>query len=144
MTGLIRREFIVNTPLRQAWVHLSRIESWPSWAKHIRRVELVPAGTLTAESEGRIHLRNGIRSTFRMVELNPDRNWKWAGQLLWLTIHYDHQFEAVDSRRTRLIWFVTADGAGESILGRLFTRIYERNLNTAIPALMAEMNASVA
>ena len=142
MTILIRREFIVNTPLRQAWAHLSRIESWPSWAKHIRRVELVPAGALTAQSEGRIHLRNGIRSMFRMVELNPDRNWKWVGRFLWLTIHYDHQFEAVDSRSTRLIWLVIADGVGESIVGRLFARLYERNLDKAIPALMAEMSAT--
>src|SRR2546425_3021247 len=140
MITLIRREFTVEAPLAQAWRHLSRVEEWPRCASHIRRIELVPAGALTARSVGRIYLRNGIRSTFRVVEFNPDCNWKWVGGFLWLTVQYDHRFEEVDGRRTRLIWIVEAEGWGVSVLGRLFASIYSRNLDRAIPALVAEMN----
>ncbi len=48
MVTLIYREFAVDIPLRQAWQHLARVEQWPSWAKHIKRVEMQPAGELGA------------------------------------------------------------------------------------------------
>jgi len=144
MITLIRREFTVNAPNAQAWQHLSRVEEWPSWAVHIRRIELVPPGALTAQSVGRIHLRNGIRSTFRVVEFSPGRNWKWVGRFLWLTVHYDHRFEEIDDQNTRLVWIVEAEGRGASILGRLFAALYSRNLDRAIPALVAEMNRTAA
>ncbi len=141
MLELIRREFTVNAPLEAAWHHLARVEQWPSWAKHIKRVEVIPPGDLTPSSTGLIHLRNGIKSAFKMNEFNPPRNWKWVGPFLWLTIHYDHIFEPVDSRHTKLVWIVAAEGFGISIFGRLFATIYNGNLNKAIPRLLAEMNA---
>jgi hypothetical protein len=73
---------MVKTSLQRACAHLERVEQWPTWAPHIRRIELRPPGSLTLESEGTIQLNNGIRSTFRMEELTPGRNWKWAGPFL--------------------------------------------------------------
>ena len=139
---LINRDFVVDAPLRQSWQHLAEVQRWPSWASHIRRVELEPEGVLAAGSAGRFHLTNGVRSTFRMVEFNPERNWKWVGTFLWLTVHYDHRFEALDDRRTRLTWVVVAEGLGVSVLGRVFAAIYNGNLSRAIPRLMAELNAT--
>ena len=80
-----------------------------------------------------------MKSAFRMTEFNPPRNWKWVGPFLWATVHYDHQFEALDAEHTRLIFIVEATGFGVSVLGRLFARIYRRNLEKAIPLLIAEM-----
>ena len=88
-------------------------------------------------SSGRIHLRNGIRSTFRVEELRPGRSWKWVGAFLWLTVHYDHQFEAISADRARLTWTVDAHGLGAHVLGRLFAAIYARDLDKAIPRLVA-------
>lgn len=96
MIELIRREFTVETPLVTAWHHLAQFEQWPSWAKHIQQVELTPKGELTLQSIGALHLENGIRSQFRTTEIAPPRNWKWVGPFLWMTIHYDHQFEEND------------------------------------------------
>jgi hypothetical protein len=42
----IRREFVVEVPHEAAWQDLSQIERWPIWAKHIKRVEAIPAGEL--------------------------------------------------------------------------------------------------
>jgi hypothetical protein len=138
---LIRREFIVNVPLEIAWRHLARVEQWPRWAKHIKRVEVIPPGELTPRSTGLIHLSNGIKSAFRMTEFIPYRNWKWVGPFLWLTVHYNHIFEAQDSQHTKLIWVVEGEGFGVSIFGRLFAAVYNGNLNKAIPRLIAEMNS---
>ena len=133
----VRREFVVEVSQETAWQDLSQIELWPSWAKHIKRVELIPAGELGPKSKGVIHLTNGVKSEFAMTEFNPYRNWKWVGPFLWLTISYDHVFAPLDPRRTKLIWTVEVKGFGVSVLGRLFAKIYNGNLDKAIPLLIA-------
>ena len=139
MITLIRREFIVDASVEAAWDHLARVEDWPSWAKHIKRIELDPPGEITADSTGVIRLKFGPASAFRMVEFNPRLNWKWVGRFLWLTVHYDHLFERLAEQRTKLSWVVACEGFGASVIGRLFALIYNRNLNKAIPNLIHEM-----
>ena len=139
---LLRREFTVDLPLSRAWEHLAQIEQWPSWAPHIKRIELQPPGELRQQSTGILHLKNGMRPTFRVTEFNLPHNWIWVGNFLWATVIYDHQFEPLDAGHTKLTWIVAAKGFGASILGRLFARIYRVSLDRAIPLLIAEMNAS--
>ena len=79
-----------------------------------------------------------------MAEFNPHRNWKWVGNFLWLTIHFDHRFESDGRQGTRLTWIVLGEGLGVSVFGRLFAKIYAENLDKAIPALVEEMNAGKA
>lgn len=141
MLTFIHREFIVDLPVEAVWQHLAQIERWPSWARHIKKVKLVPAGDLTASTRGKFQLANGIKSEFRMTELNPPYNWKWVGPFLWLHIEYDHRFEAIDRQSTKLTWMVRAEGVGVALFGRLFGMIYNRNLDRAIASLVAEMNA---
>jgi hypothetical protein len=140
MLDLIQREFVVDVSVPIAWKHLTQVEKWPIWAKHIRHVELKPAGELTLRTVGSFHLANGVRSDFQVTEINPLQNWKWVGPFLWLTVHYDHKFESVNDGHTKLTWLVSADGFGVAILGRLFAAIYNRNLDKAIPRLIVEMN----
>ena len=138
----LRREFTVELPVERAWQHLARVEQWPSWAKHIKQVEVQPPGELGPESTGRLHLTNGLKPVFTVTEFNPYRNWKWVGGFLWLTVHYDHHFEELNSAQTKLTWVVEATGFGVSVLGRLFAKIYSKSLDRAIPLLVQEMNAS--
>jgi hypothetical protein len=144
MVTLIQREFTVAIPVQRAWDHLARVEQWPSWAPHIKQIELHPPGELGPQSTGVIHLTNGIKPAFHMTEFNPPRNWKWVSPFFWLTVIYDHHFEALDAEHTKLVWVVDAQGFGANILGRLFARIYRGSLDKAIPLLIAEMNASTA
>jgi hypothetical protein len=144
MVTLIEREFVVDVPLQRAWEHLAQIEQWPSWAPHIKRIELRPPGELGPRSTGVIHLSNGMSPAFRVTEFNPPQNWKWVGPFLWATVIYDHRFEPLDAGHTRLTWIVEAKGFGARILGPLFARIYRGHLEKAIPLLIAEMNASSA
>ena len=139
MVTLIHREFTVVVPLQTAWYHLARIEQWPSWARHIKQIDLHPPGELGPTSSGVLHLTNGMKPTFRVTEFNPPRSWKWVGSFLWCTVLYDHRFESLDPEHTKLIFIVEAKGFGASILGRLFAWIYRRNLERAIPLLIAEM-----
>jgi hypothetical protein len=139
MTRLLHRQFEVPVARSRAWRRLARLEEWPAWAAHIRRIDVSPRGELGPESSGSIVLRNGIRSTFRMREIRPETNGRWSGRFLWLTVHYDHRFEATASDRTRLTWIVDAEGLGAAVLGRVFARAYSRNLDRAIPVLVSTL-----
>jgi Polyketide cyclase / dehydrase and lipid transport len=141
LLNLIRREFEVDVPLATAWRHLAQVEQWPTWARHIKHVELNPKAELSLSTVGSFRLVNGIKSDFKMTEINPFRNWKWVGQFLWLVVRYDHRFERMNERRTKLTWLVSAEGFGVSVLGRVFATIYNSNLDKAIPLLISEMNA---
>ena len=77
-----------------------------------------------------------------MTEFKSYRNWKWVGRFLWLTVSYDHRFEEFSPTVTKLTWLVEASGVGVSMIGRLFAKVYSRNLDRAIPLLVAEMNAN--
>ena len=142
MITLLRREFTVELPLEKAWQHLARVEQWPSWAKHIKQVEVRPPGELGPESTGRMRLTNGLKPTWTVVEFNPYRNWKWVGGFLWLMVYYDHRFEGLNPTQTKLTFVVEAKGFGVSVLGSLFAKVYSKNLDRAIALLIQEMNAS--
>ena len=139
MIRLLERRFRVRAPLEKAWSHLEKIEQWPTWARHIRRIDLRPAGPLKPDSVGTLLLTNGIRSTFRMEQLNPGRNWKWAGPFLWITVHYDHQFVHAGPEESEVAFLLDGEGFGAAVFGRLFAALYARNLDRAIPNLIHEI-----
>jgi hypothetical protein len=139
MTVLLSRQFVVDQPLDKARQYLAHVEHWPSWAKHIRQVELKPPGELGPNSTARLTLSNGVKSTLTMIEFNAQGNWKWSGRFLWLTITFDHRFEALNPKQTKLTWIVEASGFGISIFRSLLARFYGRNLDRAIPWLVKEM-----
>jgi hypothetical protein len=139
MTRLLERRFNVRVSIEKTWAHLEKVERWPSWARHIRRVDMRPPGPLGPDSEGAIQLTNGIRSTFRVEELNARRNWRWVGPFLWLVVHYDHQFRVIGSEETEVAFVLDGEGLGVGLFGRVFAAIYARNLDRAIPRLIQEL-----
>jgi hypothetical protein len=139
MPTLIHRSFEVDLSVDAAWRHLAHVTGWPSWARHIRRIDVNPPGALTAASVGIIHLTNGVKSTFRVTTFDPPRRWTWAGRFLWLDVCYDHEFEPIGKRKSRLVWSVIVTGWGSSTLGRLFAFAYRRDLDRAIPRLVMDV-----
>jgi hypothetical protein len=139
VTRLLERRFNVGVPIEKAWAHLEKVERWPNWARHIRRVDMRPPSPLSPESEGTIQLTSGIRSTFKVEELNAGRNWKWVGPFLWLAVHYDHQFREIGPEKTEVAFVLDGEGLGVGLFGRVFAAIYARNLDRAIPRLIQEL-----
>jgi hypothetical protein len=142
MITLLEREFTVAASVERAWDHLVRIEEWPSWARHIKKIALTPPGELGPQSTGVIHLVGGMKSAFRVTEFNPPYHWKWIGPILWLSIAYDHRFEPLDAEHARLIWTVAAEGFGVRVLGPQYARIYRGTMEKAISRLIHEMKAT--
>jgi hypothetical protein len=148
MSVLIQREFVVDVPVERAWDHLARIEAWPSWAKHIKSATIEPPGKISPLTVGVLRLANPLRpgwpemkARFAMTEFAPKCYWTWVGSFLWLAVHYDHRFEPIGDARTRIQFIIEARGFGASVIGKPFAAVYSKNLDKAIPNLVAEMNS---
>ena len=145
MNLLIQREFVVDVPPERAWDHLARVEAWTSWAKHIKRVAVQPPGELLSSTVAVFHLANGIKAHFAVTEFVPKSHWKWSSKFLGLTVHYDHRFESINDGRTKVQFIIEARdvGFGKFVIGKLYASIYSKNLDKAIPNLVAEINADI-
>ena len=162
MNVSIRREFVVEAPLERAWQHLARVEAWPSWAKHIKSVTVEPPGELTPSTVAVFHLAFGLKARFAVTEFVPPRSarvsrprrngsteglhhWKWISNVLGSTIHYDHHFEPINHDKTKMQFIIEANdlGLGKFLLLKLYAAMYCKNLDKAIPNLVAEINAAM-
>ena len=117
MITILNCEFVVDASIETAWVHLGKIEEWPSWARHIKDVKLSPSGDISHNSVGILKLINGIESEFRVTEFQLHQNWKWRGPFLWMRIDYDHRFESIEDSKTKFTWILEGEGIGASIIG---------------------------
>ena len=140
MITILNCEFVVEASIETAWVHLAKIEEWPSWARHIKDVKLWPSGDISHNSVGSLRLTNGIESEFRVTEFQLHQNWKWIGPFLWMRMEYDHRFEQLGDDKTKFTWIIEGEGIGASTIGRIFAWQYKRNLDKAIPVLQHEIS----
>jgi len=140
MITILNCEFVVDASIETAWVHLAKIEEWPSWARHIKDVKLWPSGDISHNSVGSLRLTNGIESEFRVTEFQLHQNWKWIGPFLWMRMEYDHRFEPLGDDKTKFTWIIEGEGMGASTIGRVFAWHYKRNLDNAIPLLQHEIS----
>jgi len=141
MITILNCEFVVDASIETAWVHLAKIEEWPSWARHIKDVKLWPSGDISHNSVGSLRLTNGIESEFRVTEFQLHQNWKWIGPFLWMRMEYDHRFEPLGYDKTKFTWIIEGEGIGASTIGRVFAWQYKRNLDKAIPLLQHEISS---
>jgi len=138
MNQLLTRSFIVTASPDVTWSTLTDAQTWPTWARHIRRIELTPAGAVDATTSAVIVLANRTKARVSVSAFEPGRRFRWDGRFLWLGLGYDHVVEPADGG-SRVTFVVEGAGAGVGSIGRLFARIYARNLDRAIPNLQAQL-----
>ncbi len=141
MITFFHREFDVKITIELAWQHLAKVEQWPTWARHLKRINLEPPGMLRLNSILHFELKNGVKMSYKVIEFDPRLYWKRSGRFLWFTIYYDHKFESLANDRTKLVWTYSFDGFMESSIGRILAAFHKRDLDKALPHLIAEMNA---
>jgi hypothetical protein len=136
MSILVQRSFVVPVPLEAAWHCLADVEGWPSWAPHIRSVELDPPGSLRPRTRAVFRLRTAPTSAFAMVAFEPPVRWQWAGRVAGLRVTYDHRLDRAGPNATRITLVVVGYGPLAFLVGRPFGWLYARNLDRAIPRLI--------
>ena len=138
MRRLLERSFVVEATPAASWATMIDAQTWPRWARHISRVELTPPGVVDADTSAVLVLTNRTKACVAVTAFEPGRRFRWEGQFLWLGLGYDHTIEPTDDG-TRITFTVDGDGPGVASLGRLFARVYARNLDRAIPELQAQL-----
>jgi hypothetical protein len=132
-----RREIVVNVPREVAWEHFSRPRAWSSWMRSGAPTEVTPSDVVGPDTVAKF----GDSFEFRMTEFAPPDHWMWSSRLGWLTVDYDHRFEPIGDRQTRMVFHQTVTGFGNDIaatlLGALTTFIGHQDM---LNRLAAEMN----
>lgn len=139
MRQLLERSFTVAATPEVAWAALVDADAWPSWAHHIQRIELTPPGRVEPSTEAVIVLTNRTKASVAVTDFDPGRRFLWQGRFLWMGLAYDHTIQPADGG-TRITFTVEGSGPGAASIGRLFARIYGRNLDRAIPNLQAQLD----
>ena len=135
---VFRREIQVNVPRDVAWEHFSRPMEWRSW--------LGDGGTPTAVTPSEVVgpdtvARFGDSFAFRMTEFAPPDHWMWSAQAAWLTLDYDHAFEPITDRETRMIFHMTMTGFGSDLFARVLGAVTSAGGHAeALQRLADEMN----
>ena len=111
-----RREIVVNVPREIAWEHFSRPMQWRSW--------LGDTGAPTAVTPSEVVgpdtvAKFGDSFGFRMTQFAPPDHWMWSANAGWLTLDYDHVFEPISDRQTRMVFHMVVTGFGNDLLARL-------------------------
>lgn len=138
MRRMLERSFDVQANATAAWRVLVDATDWPTWAPHLRRVEVTPPGPVGPSSAATLRLTNFTSARVAVTEFEDRRRFRWEGSFLWLDLGYDHVVETL-GRGSRITFSVDGRGRGINSLGRLFARLYARNLDRAIPRLQARL-----
>ena len=56
---------------------------------------------------------------FRMTQFDPYDHWTWTAHLGPMTVDYDHIFEPIGERQTRMVFHQTLTGFGNDIFATL-------------------------
>jgi hypothetical protein len=110
-----RREIVVNVSREVAWEHFSRPKTWNSWMGGGAPSEVTPTDVIGPDTVARF----GDALTFRMTQFEPYDHWMWSSQMGWLTADYDHRFERLSDRQTRMVFHQTVTGFGNDLMALL-------------------------
>lgn len=85
-------------------------------------------------------MTDGFKSRMTMVEFRPGESWKWTGRgRIGPTVAFAHEFEAVDTQRTKLDFVVETGGFLDALFGRLTAIYLGRKLDRNLPRLVADL-----
>ena len=133
-----RRQIIVNVPAQTAWAHFGRPTKWVSWLGESGAPTAVgpsdELGPATAAT-----FAGGFE--FHMKEFEPYRHWMWSASFGPMTIDYDHVFERLGERQTRMVFHQTVTGFGNDVLATLLGVLTSvGGHQAALDRLAAEIN----
>jgi hypothetical protein len=112
MGNFVTGSRIIGAAPERVWDLLVRVDRWPStFTPHLREAHL--DGDLAVGATGWVRTRLPLpRSPFVVTALEPGRSWAWRGDLLWLTLDFNHRVEAEGIVGTRVTFDLDLTGTG--------------------------------
>lgn len=113
---VFRREIVVNVPPQVAWDHFGRPKQWISWLGEAGAPsEVAPGDVIGPETTATF----AGAFQFRMSDFQPYDHWMWRAHLGPMTIDYNHIFEPIGERQTRMVFHQTVTGFGNDVFATL-------------------------
>ena len=75
------------------------------------------------------------RSDFAVTALEPGRSWAWHGDLLWLTLEFNHHVEPEGIIGTRITLDLDVTGRGALLVRPIGRLLYGRQMQRALDLL---------
>ena len=134
-----RREIVVNVPAKTAWDYFNRPKLWVSWLGETGAPTAVgPTDVLGPDSTASF----AGNFQFRMTTFQPYQHWMWSASLGPTTVDYDHVFEPINDRQTRMVFRQTVRGFGNDVVAwLLWSATALGGHQASLDRLAAEINA---
>jgi hypothetical protein len=136
MGNFVTGSRIIGAAPERVWDLLVAVDRWPStFTPHLREAHL--DGELAVGATGWVRTRLPLpRSAFEVTALDPGRSWAWRGDLLWLTLDFNHRVEAEGIVGTRVTFDLDLNGRGAVLVRPLGRLLYGRQMQRALDLLV--------
>ena len=127
--------------IETVWGLLIDVEAWPeTFTPHLREAHL--DGGVEVGAEGWVQTKLPLpRSSFTVTSVEPGRRWSWRGQVLWLTMDFDHRCEPTDNG-TRVTFDVDLTGPMSSAIRPVARLTYRPQMERALDLLVEHAERS--
>ncbi len=117
------------------WSLLVDVERWPqTFTPHLTAARL--EGPLETGTTGWVKTKLPLpRSPFTVTSVDDGRSWGWQGQLLWLTMTFDHRCESTRDG-CRVVFDVDLEGPLAGAIRPLARRVYRPQMERALDLLV--------
>src|SRR5262245_4423377 len=113
---VFRRQIVVNVPPRVAWDYFNRPKQWASWLGEAGAPTAVGPSDVVGPDTWATFAGN---FQFRMTVFEPYTHWMWTAHLGPMTVDYDHSFQPINDRQTRMVFHQTVTGFGNDVFAVL-------------------------
>ena len=114
------------------WERYTEVKLWSEWSKGVEESEL--DGEFEVGNKGTVKPPNLPRSTFELVEVEPERSFTSQAKLPLGTIRLEHTLEPTDGG-TRITHRTTIDGPLDFVWSRVVGWVVKRELAPSVDRL---------
>ncbi len=117
----------IAAPPERVWAIMSDIEHWSDWTASVTSITRLEAGPLGPGSRARIRQAGLPPAFWKVVSLEPNRNFTWVTRAPGVTVTAHHGVEPAGPG-TRAMLSLNFSGVCGGLVGRLTRGINERYL----------------
>src|SRR3954470_4800277 len=121
-----------KAPPESIWERYTDVELWREWSKGVEESEL--DGEFEAGSKGKVKPPQLPRSSFELVEVEPERSFISQAKLPGGTIRLEHELEPSNGG-TRITHRTTIDGPLDFVWSRVVGWVIKRELAPSVDRL---------
>jgi uncharacterized membrane protein len=120
---------VIDAPATTVWDVYTEVESWPTWTRSVRRVEVLDEPALQVGHRVRIDQPRFPPLVWEVTEVVPGSGWTWVQRSPGGTTVATHEVVAEAPDRTSVRQTIDQGGPIGALVGRLTRRLTRRYLD---------------